>query len=169
MGLVLQYTSISEMILCGPDEAGWRHCINIAFWILTSASVLLAAFAGGGSLAGADPSITSAAKAYGRVVRMLTFLYSSAFVAIAHRKMHVVSIHLREPRSYAMVCTCFSLHMHRCTRIYHALWSQVVRKHAAEKTKPALIIKMEGFCSAIWRYFYPYVVSKPLIKKRRGN
>merc|ERR1719174_1359809 len=58
VGAALLYTSVADMVFGCADVAGWRHCINITFWTLTSGSVLLVAFAGGGFLAGADPSLT---------------------------------------------------------------------------------------------------------------
>ena len=52
--------------------------------------------------------------------------------------------------------------------MHHGPWPQEVRKHSADKTKPALIIKMDALCSAICRYYYPIVVSIAL-EKRRGH
>ena len=116
LGTALLYTSVCDTVFSGDDVAGWRHCINITFWVLASASVLLVAFAGGGSLAGVDPSWTGAAKDIERVLRALTYLYSSAFVVIAHRKMHLVSLHLRLSSLTWLVQASVCI----CTRIHHA-------------------------------------------------
>ena len=91
MGLALLYTSVCDMVFSGDDEARWRRGINMAFWTLASASVLLVVCATVGSLAGADASFSSAVKYIGIFLRSVTFLYSSVFMVIAHRKMHVVS------------------------------------------------------------------------------
>jgi hypothetical protein len=48
------------------------------------------------------------------LLRFCTFLYSSAFVAIAHRKMHVVSLRLRLPRSHGLYVRHFA-HAHAYT------------------------------------------------------
>ena len=108
VGMVLWFTSVCDMVFSGDDVAGWRHCISITFWTTASASSLLIAVARGGSLAGADPSWTITAKNIALFLRSLIFLYSAAFVVIAHRKMHVVSLHLRLPRSHGLYVRQFA-------------------------------------------------------------
>ena len=45
----------------------------------------------------------------------------------------------------------------------HHTPSQVVKAQSAyQLTKPALVIKMDSLCGAIWRYYYPQVVSRTL-------
>ena len=96
VGLVLLYTSICDIIFGGDDVAGWRHCITITFWILAGASALLNVFVVGGSLTGADPSWTQAARLGAVSWRLSTFMFSTVFMVIAHRKMHVVSRGVRD-------------------------------------------------------------------------
>ena len=100
VGLVLLYTSMCDMVFGGDDVAGWRHCINITFWALVSAGLLLMAFCMIGPSVGVDPIFLEYATHFVSFwLRYLRFVFSSVFVVIAHRKMHVVSLHLSPPIS----------------------------------------------------------------------
>ena len=111
----LWYTSICDLAFGGDDVAGWRHCMNITFWTLAITSSLSITFSFVGSLVGADPSLTSAAFDIPVIVRFYTFLYSSVVIAIAHCKMHSVSLHLSLPRSHGVCVRHFAYahHGHR--------------------------------------------------------
>ena len=111
----LLYTSICDMAFGGDDMAGWRHCINITFWTLAITSSLLASFAIGGFLVGADPSLTNAASTIALTVRIFQSLYSCVVIAIAHYKMRSVSLHLSLPRSHGVCVRQFAYahHGHR--------------------------------------------------------
>ena len=149
--LVLLYTSICDMVFSGDDVAGWRHCINITFWTLASASSLLIAVARGGSLAGADPSWTNVAKDIGKYCRFVTFLSSFVFMVIAHRKIHVVSPHLTLHHSHGVYVRqlfihtpCTMHHVHRsCASTRHnqrsrrlsSKWTRSVAPFGATTTR----------------------------------
>ena len=92
--MVLLCKGVCDMVFGGDDEAGWRHCINITFWTLLSVTVLLVAFFTIGRFVGGDPSLLKTAYDISYWLRYPRFLFSSVFMVIAHRKMHVVSPHL---------------------------------------------------------------------------
>ena len=107
VGLVLWYTSVCDMVFGGDDEAGWRHCINITFWTLLSATLLLVAACMIGPFVGVDPIMLKEAHNISFWLRYLRFVFSNAFVIIAHRKMHVVSLHLSPPISLMVMQVLF--------------------------------------------------------------
>ena len=95
VSLVLYYTSVCDMIFAGDDVAGWRHCVNITFWTLTSARALLVAFEVAAPVVSADPDwieLATILKQLIDVAKLLTYCMETIFMVIAHRKMHVVSL-----------------------------------------------------------------------------
>ena len=115
LGAALLYTSICDMAFGGDDMACWRHCISITFWTLAITSSLLVTFAIGGSLVGAHPNLINAAFNIALFSRPCSFLYSCVVIAIAHCKMHSVSLHLSLPRSHGVCVRQFAYahHDHR--------------------------------------------------------
>ena len=74
--------------------------------------------------------------------------------------MHIHTIHLQ-----------LHMHIHHAPHTVHIhlhAWPQVVHRHSIGKTKPALLIKMDDLCVAIWRYYYPQMVSGTVINLTRN-
>ena len=134
VSLVLYYTGVCNMVFAGDDVAGWRYCVNITFWAFVSArAVLVVPFEFIRSLAIANPDFISTAKALQVGVNVAKGFTQPCvefiFMVIAHRKMHVVSLHLSLPRSHGVCVHQFThTHTHHVpytmhhtpTRMHHA-------------------------------------------------
>ena len=151
-GLVLLYTSVCDIVFGGENVAGWRHCINVTFWTLIGACALMAIFAVAEldpSWVGADPSWISSANVIGTVLRIVTGLFSSVFMAIAHRNMHVVSLHLTLSRSHGMHVRQFA-YAHAYTMHMHTMVTGGAQAFGTSNETDADVYHQNG--PALWRY-----------------